>query len=193
MNWWIILVTFIGVNLDFFFILLFLLKKYTLQQVILGYIIGTVLLISLSFFAGQVLALFLPEWLLGVLGILPIYMAFKDDDDEPKEDTKRSPVMATCMTYLAVCAGCNLSIFLPVLTGLGFMNFLMVLLFLIILSTIIVLIINLIGNSKVVQDVMNKYGESLTKLVYIGVGLYVFWDSGLISHINCDADWFLAA
>lgn len=49
MNWWIILVTFIGVNLDFFFILLFLLKKYTLQQGILGYIIGTVLLISLSF------------------------------------------------------------------------------------------------------------------------------------------------
>lgn len=183
MNWWIILVTFIGVNLDFFFILLFLLKKYTLQQVILGYIIGTVLLISLSFFAGQVLALFLPEWLLGVLGILPIYMALKDDDEKPDKQQKHSPVIATCITYLAVCSGCNLSIFLPILTGLSLQQFGLVLLFLIGLSVVAVVIIKRIGNLTVVQSIMSKHGELLTKVVYIAVGLYVFWDSGLIHHV----------
>ena len=33
MNWFVIAITFIGVNLDFFFILLFLLKKYKLHDV----------------------------------------------------------------------------------------------------------------------------------------------------------------
>jgi len=183
MNWWLILITFLGVNLDFFFILLILLKKYDVKKVVLGYVLGIIVLVSLSFFAGKLLALFLPEWLLGILGILPIYMAFKDDDDDLADDKGRSPVLATFITYLAVCSGCNLSIFLPILTGLSFEDFALVLLFLVVLSGIVVVLINLIGNIKVVYNTMEKYGEILTKIVYIGVGLYVFWDSGLISHI----------
>lgn len=35
MNWWIIFITFLAVNLDFFFILIFLLERYNLRDVIL--------------------------------------------------------------------------------------------------------------------------------------------------------------
>lgn len=183
MNWSLILITFIGVNLDFFFILLFLLKKYELKKVMVGYIMGITLLVGLSFFAGQLLALFLPEWLLGILGILPIYMAFKDDPDDISNNQHHAPIMATFITYLSVCAGCNLSIFLPISTGLTLSQFLLVLLFLIGLSIVIVVIIKLIGNIPVVQTIMNRYGEMGTKIVYVAIGLYVFWDSGFLNHI----------
>ena len=82
MNIWLLTVTFLAVNLDFFVLLLFLLKKFSVRQVVVGYLSGVVLLLVASFLAGKVLAQFLPEWLLGVLGVLPIYMALHDEDDD---------------------------------------------------------------------------------------------------------------
>lgn len=183
MNWWLIFITFIGVNLDFFVMLLFLLGKYRVKDVIIGYSIGLVILLAASFFAGKILSLFLPEWILGILGILPIYMALHDNDEEVSDLSKKNPILTTFITYIAVCAGCNLSIFLPILTNLHFRQFLMANLFIIILAVVAVLLIKAIGNLPTVKNIMDRYSESLMKVIYIGVGLYVFWDSGLVSHI----------
>lgn len=182
MNWWIIALTFLAVNLDFFFILIFLLDQYKVKDVLIGYLIGILILVSASFFAGKILATFLPEWILGILGVLPIYMAFHDDDD-PSEQTHRNPIIATLVTYLAVCAGCNLAIFLPVLTNVIFGRFAAVLIFIAVLAVLVVLLVNMIGQLSPVKKVMEHYGEIAMKIIYIGVGLYVFWDSGLISHL----------
>lgn len=183
MNWWIIAVTFIAVNLDFFFILLLLLRRFKLRDVIIGYLIGVLILVTASYFAGQILAMFLPEWLLGALGILPIWMALHDNDEGPDDKSHRSPIITVLVTYLSVCAGCNLSIFLPILTNVSFIHFLEVLLFVGFFTVIIVCLLKLVGEIPVVNNFMTKYSEILMKVVYIGVGLYVFWDSGLISHL----------
>ncbi|WKN29382.1 CadD family cadmium resistance transporter [Apilactobacillus kunkeei] len=187
MNWLLILITFLGVNLDFFFILLLLLKKHKLGSVMMGYLIGLWTLLILSFSVGQILDRFLPEWILGLLGILPIYMALKDEDEDAKEVNHKSPVVITLITYLSVCAGCNLALFLPVLSTISAIQIAEVIAVLTILSILIILIIKWIGNIKVVNDLMEKYGEILTKVVYIGVGIYVLFDSGLIAHV---ISWF---
>ncbi|WP_220729989.1 cadmium resistance transporter [Apilactobacillus zhangqiuensis] len=187
MNWLLILVTFLGVNLDFFFILLLLLKKHKLGSVMMGYLIGLWILLILSFSVGQILDRFLPEWVLGLMGILPIYMALKDEDEDAKEVNHKSPVVITLITYLSVCAGCNLALFLPVLSTISAIQIVEVIAVLTILSILIILIIKWIGNIKVVNDLMEKYGEILTKVVYIGVGIYVLFDSGLIAHV---ISWF---
>ena len=70
MNFVIIGLTFLSVNLDFFFMLLFLVRKYRLSAVLGGYLLGTLLLVTASYLIGQTLSAFLPEWLLGVLGFL---------------------------------------------------------------------------------------------------------------------------
>lgn len=183
MNWWVIIATFVAVNLDFFFILLLLLKKHRLGSVILGYLIGVLFLVTISYLAGQVLAKFLPEWLLGVLGILPIWMALHDDDDDAKAGKQHNPVITVLITYLSVCAGCNLSIFLPVLTGVSLSHFWAVLVVIGICTVIVVCLLKLFGEIPFINHFMTKYSEILMKIVYIGVGLYVFWDSGLINHL----------
>lgn len=183
MNLWLIFITFIAVNLDFFFILLCLLDRYKLKEVMIGYFLAILLLVTASFGLGKALALFLPEWLLGILGLLPIYMALHDNDEEATRKSSRRPIWTTFVTYLAVCAGCNLSIFLPILTGLTFRQFIIAVIFIAFLAVIAVLLIKGIGNLPVVKHVMEKYGELLMKIIYIFVGLYVFWDSGLISHL----------
>lgn len=187
MNWLLILITFLGVNLDFFFILLLLLKKYNLKSVMMGYLMGLWALLILSFSVGQVLDHFLPEWLLGLLGLLPIYMALKDEDEDAQEVRAKSPIIITLVTYLSVCAGCNLALFLPVLSTISAVQIIEVMLVLTILSVIIIYVIKAIGNVKAINDLMEKYGEILTKVVYIGVGIYVLFDSGLIAHL---ISWF---
>lgn len=187
MNWLLILVTFLGVNLDFFFILLLLLRKYNLKSVMMGYLLGLWILLILSFSAGQILDHFLPEWLLGVLGLLPIYMALKDEDEEVKEVNHKSPIVITLITYLSVCAGCNLALFLPVLSTISAVQIIEVIVVLTVLSLLIILLIKAIGNIQSINDLMEKYGEILTKVVYIGVGIYVLFDSGLIAHV---ISWF---
>ncbi|MFC6180238.1 cadmium resistance transporter [Lactiplantibacillus daowaiensis] len=183
MNYWVLALTFLSVNLDFFFMLIFLLKKYRVSQVMVGYLLGNLILLVASFFIGKTLALFLPEWLLGVLGILPIYLAFRDDDDDDNDQTDRSPILNVLLTYLSVCAGCNLSIFLPVLVGETMLHFVMTLGFIGVLTILVVLVIKLIADVPVVTRVMTAHGEKLMKVCYVLIGLYVFWDSGLISHL----------
>lgn len=61
MNYWILALTFLSVNLDFFFMLIFLLKKYSLVKVMIGYLLGNLILLTLSFFIGKALLVFLPE------------------------------------------------------------------------------------------------------------------------------------
>lgn len=184
MHYGILTLTFLSVNLDFFFMLIFLLKKNQLSKVILGYLLGTIILMTISFVIGKALSTFLPEWLLGILGILPIYLAFHDDDkNNTKKATHRSETLSVLITYLSVCAGCNLSIFLPVLVGETIPNFLLTLIFISALTILVVLFIKLIANISIVSTIMEKHGEKLMKICYIIIGLYVFWDSGLISHL----------
>ncbi|WP_390409886.1 cadmium resistance transporter [Lacticaseibacillus jixiensis] len=183
MNYWLLALTFLSVNLDFFFMLLFLLKQFRLRQVMLGYLLGTLFLLTVSFAVGKVLATILPEWLLGVLGVLPIYMALHDDDDDDPTTTHGNPVWTVFVTYLSVCAGCNLSIFLPVLAGETLPHFGITLLFIGVLTLIVVYLIHLVADIPVVSKVMDRFGERLMKVCYILIGVYVFFDSGLISHV----------
>lgn len=183
MNYYLLGLTFLSVNLDFFFILLFLLRRYRLDKVIIGYLLGTIILLTLSFGVGKALASFLPEWLLGALGFLPIYMALKDDDDDTQQQTKHAPITNVLLTYLSVCAGCNLAIFLPVLAGETAPHFLMTLLFIGSLTIMVTVLIKFVADLPPVTRFMDHFGEPLMKICYILIGLYVFWDSGLISHV----------
>lgn len=184
MNWLTIGMTFIAVNLDFFCILIILLQKYSLRSVITGYLAGILILVTASFAAGKFLAAFLPAWLLGILGILPIWMALHDDDDvDNDKQARQHSWSAVLLTYLSVCAGCNLSLFLPVLISVSLLQFGEVLLLLSGLTILLVCLLKVVGDLPAVNHLMKKDGDLLTKIIYVGVGIYVFFDSGLISHL----------
>ena len=110
-------------------------------------------------------------------------MAIHDNDEEQDNDSKKSPIVTVLLTYLSVCSGCVLAIFLPVMVGESFNNFLIALLIIALLTIVIVFIVNLVADMRVVTGLMDRYGEILMKVCYILIGLYVFWDSGLISHV----------
>ncbi|KRL04518.1 integral membrane protein [Liquorilactobacillus oeni DSM 19972] len=163
--------------------LLFLLKKYSVSKVLTGYLLGILMLFTASYIIGAALTAFLPEWILGGLGVLPLYMAFHADGDEEKNISSKSQILSVLITYLSVCAGCNLAIFLPVLIGKTLASFLSTLLFIGVLSVLAVFLIKAAAGISIVSKLMARYGEILMKICYVLIGLYVFYDSGLISHL----------
>ncbi|MBS9336710.1 cadmium resistance transporter [Fructobacillus papyrifericola] len=183
MNISLLTLTFLAVNLDFFIMLLFLLKKYPFAAVLSAYLAGNLLLMLVSFLAGQLLQAFFPEWLLGLLGFIPIYLALFDDDEEEGKVKGKSPFSLVLFTYLSVCAGCNLAIFLPVLLSESWLIFGETLLYIGMLTVIIVFILWAIANHKVVTALIDRFGEKLMKLCYILIGLYVLIDSGFLAHL----------
>ena len=182
MHWMLLFVTFVSVNLDFFFMLLFLLRKYNFSSVLIGYLLGIVSLLSLSYIIGFTLKLFLPLWVLGVLGFIPIFMAFNDDDSD-QDKISSSAILSTFLTYLSTCTGCNLSLFLPVLVNENWVQFGITLIYISCLTVIAVILIKLLEKNHFINQIMGKYGELLTKICYISIGIYVFFDSGLINHV----------
>ncbi len=64
-----------------------------------------------------------------------------------------------------------------------FSHFAMALIFIGALAVAVVWQIRAIGELPVVKRTLTRYGEILMKVIYIGVGLYVFYDSGLITHL----------
>ena len=183
MDFGLLFFTFISVNLDFFFMLIFLLKKYRLGNVIIGYLLGVLFLVTVSYVIGIPLKMLLPEWALGILGFLPIYMAFRKECDDRHKKKSHSEIWNTFITYLSVCTGCNLSIFLPVLVKENFGQFLGTLMFIGILTALAVVLIKLLINNDIVDRIMAKYGDLLTKICYVTIGIYIFFESGLISHL----------
>ncbi|KRM84284.1 hypothetical protein [Liquorilactobacillus vini] len=84
----------------------------------LGYLLGNIFLLTVNFLAGKLLAMFIPEWLLGILGILPIHLALRTDQANVTQ--RKSSIFSVLITYLSVYSGCNLSIFLPSFIGKNF-------------------------------------------------------------------------
>ncbi|USS84562.1 cadmium resistance transporter [Fructilactobacillus myrtifloralis] len=185
MNWWLMTLTFLAVNLDFFVILLFFLQKYSFGEVLLGYLLGLWLLLVLSYGLGQTLAHWLPEWVLGGLGFLPLYLAFRteDDDAELTRFRKSTPVLTVLGTYLVVCAGCNLSVFIPVLLGQTWPVFLLTLGYFGFLTVIVVLFLWRLGRIPVVTRFLHNDGEWLLRVTYFVIGIYVLYDSGFLAHV----------
>lgn len=183
MNWLVITTTFLAVNLDFFVILLFLCQRFPTRQVLAGYLLGLLILISAAFIIGQALLQFFPEWLLGALGIIPIWTVLHDNDEDLQEFHHHSPIVTVLITYLSVCAGCNLSLFLPVLANQTWSAFCLILAYIAGLTILIVYLIAYFGHMKPVQMIINRWGEPLMKFCYIGIGIYVFFDSGLVNHL----------
>lgn len=78
---------------------------------------------------------------------------------------------------------CNLSIFLPVVAGESVAVFGRALLYLGALTILVVFLVKAVERQATVTKLIDRYGEWLMKLSYIGVGLYVFYDSGLVTHL----------
>ncbi|WP_428815959.1 CadD family cadmium resistance transporter [Lactococcus lactis] len=163
-------------------------------SITLGQIIGSFALVLVSLFFAVILKLVPEEWILGLLGLIPLglgikYLFFGDDDvdeglDELLQKRKNKSLLGTVIIIsFASCGADNVALFTPFFMTLSANNLLLS----IIIFALNILILGLLGKTiaKIphLHDVLEKNSRWILAFVYIILGIMVLLESGTVSKI----------
>lgn len=175
-----IFLVFIGLNIDTFIALLFILPNYNYRLPIVGFSAATLVLWILGVLFGKTLALLFPDWITGLMGIVLIVMALVNQDDSTATvNTSFTSIFLFCLSL----GGDNLAVYIPWAVDLSWIEIGYIGLIFELCAVLLVIVGKLFVSARPVAYLLEKYGSYGSKLIYIVAGLYIIWDSHLIPHL----------
>ncbi|MCO4646614.1 Cadmium resistance protein [Streptococcus infantarius subsp. infantarius] len=176
-----------GTAVDLLIILmLFFAKRKSRKDIIniyLGQFLGSVSLILLSLLFTFVLNYIPSKEILGLLGLIPIFLGLKvlllgDSDGEAiakdglRKDNKNLIFLVAMITF-ASCGADNIGVFVPYFTTLNLANMIMTLLTFLVMIYLLVFSAQKLAQVPSVGETLEKYSRWFIAVVYLGLGMYI--------------------
>lgn len=176
-----------GTAVDLLIILmLFFAKRKSRKDIIniyLGQFLGSVSLILLSLLFAFVLNYIPSKEILGLLGLIPIFLGLKvlllgDSDGEAiakdglRKDNKNLIFLVAMITF-ASCGADNIGIFVPYFTTLNLANMIVTLLTFLVMIYLLVFSAQKLAQVPSVGETLEKYSRWFIAVVYLGLGMYI--------------------
>ena len=176
-----------GTAVDLLIILmLFFAKRKSRKDIIniyLGQFLGSVSLILLSLLFAFVLNYIPSKEILGLLGLIPIFLGLKvlllgDSDGEAiakdglRKDNKNLIVLVAMITF-ASCGADNIGVFVPYFTTLNLANLIVTLLTFLVMIYLLVFSAQKLAQVPSVGETLEKYSRWFIAVVYLGLGMYI--------------------
>lgn len=183
--------------IDLVVILMLLLSKYRSakhrRQIYIGQFLGSYTLIAISVFFAFVLHYVPAKWILGFLGIIPIMFGLKyifGDEDEASEVSQKiedrqdkNLISTVALITVASCGADNIGLFVPYFVSLTMSQIIVTL----IVFTICIYLLVWIGDKSsqvsFVKTFLDKFGDWIMAIIYIGLGIMIIMESGTITHL----------
>ncbi|HEZ5273387.1 TPA: CadD family cadmium resistance transporter [Neisseria meningitidis] len=187
-----------GTAVDLLIILmLFFAKRKSRKDIIniyLGQFLGSVSLILLSLLFAFVLDYIPSKEILGLLGLIPIFLGLKvlllgDSDGEAiakeglRKDNKNLIFLVAMITF-ASCGADNIGVFVPYFTTLNLANLIVALLTFLVMIYLLVFSAQKLAQVPSVGETLEKYSRWFVAVVYLGLGIYI-----LVENNNFDMLW----
>ena len=187
-----------GTAVDLLIILmLFFAKRKSRKDIIniyLGQFLGSGSLILLSLLFAFVLNYIPSKEILGLLGLIPIFLGFKvlllgDSDGEAiakeglRKDNKNLIFLVAMITF-ASCGADNIGVFVPYFTTLNLANLIVALLTFLVMIYLLVFSAQKLAQVSSVGEILEKYSRWFIAVVYLGLGIYI-----LIENNSFDILW----
>ncbi len=187
-----------GTAVDLLIILmLFFAKRKSRKDIIniyLGQFLGSVSLIFLSLLFAFVLNYIPSKEILGLLGLIPIFLGLKvlllgDSDGEAiakdglRKDNKNLIFLVAMITF-ASCGADNIGVFVPYFTTLNLANLIVTLLTFLVMIYLLVFSAQKLAQVPSVGEILEKYSRWFIAVVYLGLGMYI-----LIENNSFDMLW----
>ncbi|HEZ2050656.1 TPA: CadD family cadmium resistance transporter [Neisseria meningitidis] len=191
-----------GTAVDLLIILmLFFAKRKSRKDIIniyLGQFLGSVSLILLSLLFAFVLDYIPSKEILGLLGLIPIFLGIKvlllgDSDGEAiakeglRKDNKNLIFLVAMITF-ASCGADNIGVFVPYFTTLNLANLIVALLTFLVMIYLLVFSAQKLAQVPSVGETLEKYSRWFVAVVYLGLGVYI-----LIENNSFDMLWTVSS
>ena len=176
-----------GTAVDLLIILmLFFAKRKSRKDIIniyLGQFLGSVSLILLSLLFAFVLNYIPSKEILGLLGLIPIFLGLKvlllgDSDGEAiakdglRKDNKNLIFLVAMITF-ASCGADNLGVFVPYFITLNLANLIVALLTFLVMIYLLVFSAQKLAQVPSIGETLEKYSRWFIAVVYLGLGMYI--------------------
>ena len=176
-----------GTAVDLLIILmLFFAKRKSRKDIIniyLGQFLGSVSLIFLSLLFAFVLNYIPSKEILGLLGLIPIFLGLKvlllgDSDGEAiakdglRKDDKNLIFLVAMITF-ASCGADNIGVFVPYFITLNLANLIVALLTFLVMIYLLVFSAQKLAQVPSVGETLEKYSRWFIAVVYLGLGIYI--------------------
>ncbi|GFL74503.1 cadmium resistance protein [Neisseria gonorrhoeae] len=163
-------------------------------NIYLGQFLGSVSLILLSLLFAFVLDYIPSKEILGLLGLIPIFLGLKvlllgDSDGESiakeglRKDNKNLIFLVAMITF-ASCGADNIGVFVPYFTTLNLANLIVALLTFLVMIYLLVFSAQKLAQVPSVGETLEKYSRWFVAVVYLGLGIYI-----LIENNSFDMLW----
>lgn len=182
-----------GTAVDLLIILmLFFAKRKSRKDIIniyLGQFLGSVSLILLSLLFAFVLNYIPSKEILGLLGLIPIFLGLKvlllgDSDGEAiakdglQKDNKNLIFLVAMITF-ASCGADNIGVFVPYFTTLNLANLIVTLLTFLVMIYLLVFSAQKLAQVPSVGETLEKYSRWFIAVVYLGLGMYILIENNV--------------
>ena len=182
-----------GTAVDLLIILmLFFAKRKSRKDIIniyLGQFLGSVSLILLSLLFAFVLYYIPSKEILGLLGLIPIFLGLKvlllgDSDGEAiakdglRKDDKNLIFLVAMITF-ASCGADNIGVFVPYFTTLNLANLIVALLTFLVMIYLLVFSAQKLAQVPSVGETLEKYSRWFIAVVYLGLGIYILIENNV--------------
>ncbi|ARD73904.1 cadmium transporter [Staphylococcus xylosus] len=167
-------------------------KEY--RDIYIGQYLGSVILILVSLFLAFVLNYVPEKWVLGLLGLIPIYLGIKVaiyDDCEGEKRAKKELdekglsklVGMVAIVTIASCGADNVGLFVPYFVTLKTIELITTLIIFIILILVLVFSAQLLSKTPGIGEVIERFNRWIMAVIYIGLGLFIIIENETIQTI----------
>jgi len=158
-------------------------------KVITGQYLGFIALVAISVVAAAGLTIVPDEWV-GLLGLIPLAIGvyglirtFRrrgSDDDEDDESAIRAGGLIGVAGITIANGADNISLYTPVFRTNPIPDTIITIIVFLVLVAVWCVVARLVGTNKTVTEALEKIEHWLVPAVFIGLGLYILIDSGVI-------------
>ncbi|HGJ0815674.1 TPA: CadD family cadmium resistance transporter [Streptococcus pneumoniae] len=187
---------YISTSIDYLIILIILFAQLSQNKqkwhIYAGQYLGTGLLVGASLVAAYVVNFVPEEWMVGLLGLIPIYLGIRfaivgEDAEEEEEEiiqrleqSKANQLFWTVTLLTIASGGDNLGIYIPYFALLDWSQTLVALLVFVIGIIIFCEISRVLSSIPLIFETIEKYERIIVPLVFILLGLYIMYENGTI-------------
>ena len=186
---------YISTSIDYLIILIILFAQLSQNKqkwhIYAGKYLGTGLLVGASLVAAYIVNFVPEEWMVGLLGLIPIYLGIRfaivgEGEEEEEEiierfeQSKANQLFWTVTLLTIASGGDNLGIYIPYFASLDWSQTLVALLVFAIGIIIFCELSRVLSSMPLISETIEKYERIVVPLVFITLGLYIMYENGTI-------------